>query len=236
MQSRFKHRYTMQAIIITLILALAGIGFAVYRLATATTYPDNNSAKIIGVLLDQSRGYVDFNQIEQEDIDFVYLRSTQGKSYFDDRYLENRDRLVVTQLDFGTAQYFSNESSVEEQFNYFREKVGRNTGILPVLIIPAADYHGAKFWRKMAEFTRLLKDSGDDAVVLARRTEVARYFGSQPVEFIAPTKKKPGLAQNYLFWRYTSTGRIRNMAQMDDLTMLSFMGSQSDYSQLVGRN
>lgn len=236
MQRKFQHRYTFHALIIALILTVAGIAFAVYQLSTSTTYPDNNSARIIGVLLDQNRGYVDFNKLEQEDIDFVYLRSTQGKSYFDDRYLENRDRLAGTKLDFGTAQYFSDESSVTDQFNYFREKVGKQTGILPVLVIPAADYSGAKYWKKMAQFTKLLNNSGDDVVVLANYKDTQGYFAGQSVRFMSPNKKKPTATQNYLFWRYTSTGRVKNMAQMSDLSMFCFIGSQTNYNQLVGRN
>ncbi len=235
MQKRFQHRFTLPAIITLLVLAILGSIFGFYQMTQTTTYPENNSAKVMGVLIDQNLGYVDFDSLSQADVDFVYLRSTQGKSYFDDRYLENRDRIQGTTMDYGTVQYFSDQSTALEQFNYFEDKVGTKTGRLPVLIMPAVETRSASYLKSLNQFAEMLIAKGEQIVLSGIKLADRSYFTNQNIYYMTAKAQLKPTDKNYLFWRYTTDGRVGHMDGMDDLTMYAFVGSQASYDRFLGK-
>lgn len=90
------------------------------------------------------------------------MRSTQGKSYFDDNYLLYRDQIQGTNLNFGTIIAYSDETSNQEQYQYFLNKVGTNTGSLPVMIVPAASHLTKSYWKRMGIFAQMINNLGKE--------------------------------------------------------------------------
>lgn len=90
---RYRHKYTFPSIIILLILAFSGLVWGYFNMKQNTTVPRGSNMSVLGIELDQTKDYIDLHKLEKNGISFVYLRSTQGKSYFDDNYLLYRDQL-----------------------------------------------------------------------------------------------------------------------------------------------
>ena len=130
----FRHRSTLPLIIISLFLVIGALLFAYRTLPKRTTLPTGSNLSVIGVKLDQYRASVDLHKLQAAGVSFVYLRATQGKSYFDDDYERYRSQIQGTNLAFGSVLYFSDESSVRAQYKYFNKKTANNTGSLPILL------------------------------------------------------------------------------------------------------
>ena len=81
-------------------------------------------------------------------------------SGFDDNYLLYRDQLQGTNLNFGTIISYSDETSNEEQYQYFLNKVGTNTGTLPVMIVPATSNLTKTYWQRMGRFAQMINNLG----------------------------------------------------------------------------
>ena len=230
---RFHHRYTLPLILTLLVVAITAlvVGFLNYN--KDTTLPSNSNTSAIGVELDQRFDYVDLHKLEHNGISFVYLRSTQGKSYFDDNYLSYRDQIQGTNLAFGTSVYFSNESTAVQQYQYFVKKVGSNTGTLPVMIIPAVQMSDASYLKSMAAFARLLQKEGKNVVVQVDY-KYHNYFPDK-TQFACASKSKPDKLE-YSFWQYTNDGRVNNVEGLEDkVTMFSYNGSITQYKQRYGQ-
>ena len=90
--------------------------FAYRSLPKRTTLPTGSNLSVVGVKLDQYRDSVDLHKLQAAGISFVYLRATQGKSYFDDEYDRYRSQIQGTNLAFGSVLYFSDESTVKAQY------------------------------------------------------------------------------------------------------------------------
>ena len=110
-------------ILTLLVLAVAGLFIGFLNFRRQTTLPSNSNTSAIGVELTQDFDYIDLHKLQANGISFVYLRGTQGQSYFDDNYLSCRDQIQGTKLAFGTEIYFSNQSTPQQQYQYFVKKV-----------------------------------------------------------------------------------------------------------------
>lgn len=120
-------RYWLKRLgIIGLLVGLIGIFF--WRFQNNQKYPIN------GVLLGQTDGYLDFDQLENQKYEFVYLEATKGASYFDDRFESNYQRANGSLLKVGVSHYFSFDSDAQNQFYYFKQQVGSQVGDLPIMI------------------------------------------------------------------------------------------------------
>ncbi|MFD1440408.1 GH25 family lysozyme [Lacticaseibacillus hegangensis] len=85
-----------------------------------------------GVALSQSDGSADFQALQSSGLAFVYLKSTQGASFFDDSFATNYQQASGSGLAVGVYHYFSFDSDPAAQADYFAAKVGKNFGTLPI--------------------------------------------------------------------------------------------------------
>ena len=153
----FRHRSTLPLIIISLICVICALFFAYRSLPKRTTLPTGSNLSVVGVKLDQYRDSVDLHKLQAAGISFVYLRATQGKSYFDDEYDRYRSQIQGTNLAFGSVLYFSDESTVKAQYRYFNKKTNSNTGSLPILLeaAPGSNSNKLSFWKHMGQLATL---------------------------------------------------------------------------------
>ena len=83
---RYHHKYTLPAILTLLILAIAFLLIGFFNLKKQTTLPPSSNSSAIGIQLNQDVDYVDLRKLQSNGISFVYLKATQGRSYFDENY------------------------------------------------------------------------------------------------------------------------------------------------------
>ncbi|WEV71308.1 GH25 family lysozyme [Lactobacillus sp. ESL0785] len=231
---RFHHKYTLPAILMMLLIVVSLLLVGLANFKKQTTLPPDANSSAIGVELNQSYGYVDLHELQANGISFVYLRSTQGRSYFDDDYLSYRDQILGTKLAFGTSIAYSNESTPQEHYRYFVKKVGGDTGSLPILIEPAVSERKLSYIKQMAAFTRILERSGK-LVMVDLAVKYKSYFPAD-VKFMTDSKKEPNKLQ-YSFWRYTNNGRVNNVHELESggVAMLAYNGTVAQYKQKYGQ-
>ncbi|MDF7672295.1 GH25 family lysozyme [Lactobacillus sp. ESL0701] len=231
---RFHHKYTLPAILLMLAIALALLFNGLVNLKKQTTLPPDANSSAIGVELNQDYGYVSMHELQANGISFVYLRSTQGRSYFDDDYLAYRDQILGTKLAFGTSVAYSDESTPQQHYTYFMKKVGSNTGSLPIMVIPAVSERRLEYIKQMAQFTNMLVNTGK-RVMVDLPVKYKKYFPAG-VLFITASKREPNKLQ-YAFWQYTTNGRVKNVRELEDggVVMLAYNGTVTQYKQKYGQ-
>lgn len=94
--------------------------------------PDAKTYPVLGVMLDQTDGIQDFPTLQKNHVQFVYLKATEGASYFDDEFATNYDRVNGSGIRVGVYHFFSFDSTAEAQFNQFNRQVGSDLGDLPI--------------------------------------------------------------------------------------------------------
>ncbi|WP_223896848.1 GH25 family lysozyme [Lactobacillus huangpiensis] len=230
---RFHHKFTLPAILILLIVAIGLLIVGIANMHKQTTLPPNGNSSAIGVELNQNYGYVDLHELQSNGISFVYLRSTQGRSYFDDDYLSYRDQILGTKLAFGTIVAYSNESTPLQHYQYFLKKVGTDTGSLPIWIEPAIDNYDLTYIKQMAQFSGMLQGL-NKRVMVDIPVKYKKYF-PHGVQFITGGKKAPNKMQ-YSFWRYNNDGRVKSVRNLESgVVMLTYNGTVTQYKEKYGQ-
>lgn len=124
---RKRRRWLLVAAVVAL-LAAAGLGGWLWsqRRTGVAKYA------VRGVVVSQSDGNADFQALQSEGLRFVYLKGTQGASFFDDTYSTNYEQATGSGLAVGVYHFFSFDSDPAAQARYFATKVGKNLGTLPI--------------------------------------------------------------------------------------------------------
>lgn len=130
--------------IITWLLIIIGIiATAIVWFTAKPIYTETSSVpagfSIQGVAINQTSGYVDYNNLASNNIDFAYLRATSGTSFSDDSYQSSYDRAKEANLKVGTIQVFDSGDDAAAQAQYFINKIGDNIGQLPIAVYVTSD-------------------------------------------------------------------------------------------------
>lgn len=231
---RFQHRFTLPLILTFLVLALAGILVGFFNYQRQTTLPSNSDNSVIGVQLNQEMANIDLHQLQANNVSFVYLQATQGRSYFDDKYLTYREQLLGTKLAYGTIVRVSDESSASQQFAFLRKKVGRQTGSLPVLLQPAVTERRKRYLSTFEALAQQLEAAGKRVIVELNYRRYHRYFRGG-TSFMATGAREPNQIR-CSFWRYTNEGHVKNVNGLErNVVMYSYNGTVQQYKQKYGQ-
>lgn len=96
--------------------------------------------EVCGVDVSHYQGDIDWNKMADEDIDFAYIKATEGSSHVDEKFDQNWSDISQTDLYYGAYHFFSFESAGETQAQNYISAVGSLDGKL----VPAVDveYYG----------------------------------------------------------------------------------------------
>ena len=125
--------------IITLIVSmLAVIGVSAAALLYFGIIQINNPPKdkypIRGVDVSAYQGDVDWSVLSNQDIDFAFIKATEGSRYTDERFTENLENASKTDLKIGAYHFFSLESSGKSQAEHFCNTVQTVNNMLPPVV------------------------------------------------------------------------------------------------------
>lgn len=224
---------TLPAILTLLVVAIAGIIIGFCNFQKQTTLPQDTNPSAVGVELNQTLDYVDLHKLEDNGVSFVYLKATQGRSYFDDDFLSYRDQILGTKLAYGCIVTYSNESTSKQQYDYFENKVGKNTGSLPILVEPVTSNLTKKYLQSMSNFVKLLQKANKQVMVEVDH----KYYKQFPTRtlYMATGKNNPD-EMKYSFWKYTTDGHVKDVDGLsDNIVMFTYNGTAQQYKERYGQ-
>lgn len=107
----------------------------VYNGTIALNNPSEEEFPVRGIDVSEYQGKIDWNELSNQNIDFAFIKATEGSGYTDIYFEYNFSEIQKTGLDFGAYHFFSYDSSGKTQADNFINAVGDYCGTLP----PAAD-------------------------------------------------------------------------------------------------
>lgn len=105
-----------------------------------------NKYEIRGVDVSHYQGDIDWGKMADENIDFAYIKATEGSRYVDEKFYANWENIAQTDLCYGAYHFFSFDSAGETQAKNYISTVGSLDGkLIPVVDV---EYYGDKESRK----------------------------------------------------------------------------------------
>lgn len=223
MHLRNKHkRIAILSSAFMIIMLIAGILF--YNRIIRINTPSEEEYPVRGVDLSSYQGEVDWDVLSKQNIDFAFIKATEGSTHIDPYYKYNIENALKTHLRVGSYHFFSFESSGSQQADNFIANVAKTENMLPPVVDIEfyADYKSnppdkenvRKNLKEMLE--KLENYYGMKPIIYATGTSYRHYISGSFSEYdiwIRDVYFTPSLADDreWTFWQYSDKERSRKI-------------------------
>ncbi len=210
-------------------------------------FPDSRPAHlryaIHGLDVSHHQDAIDWADVSGDDVDFVYIKATEGSDWIDPRFEENWSGADQAGIARGAYHYFRFCRTGEEQATHFLATVPPQSSTLP----PAVDveYTGncgrqrgpESIRAELKAFIDIVSDAYGRTPLIyadsdAYRRLVTGHFDDVPL-WIPTLGEEPGLPDNrdWTFWQHNHQGEIAGITGHVDLNV--FVGSRLSFARLA---
>ena len=210
-----KRRKILKIISLILIIFIILV-VLVYMKIIILNHPSNEKYEVSGIDVSHYQGQIDWKVMETKNIDFAFIKATEGSQTVDEYFNDNWRNARKTTIPIGAYHFFSFESSAETQANNYISTVGSLNGSLPPVI--DFEFYGTyennppNIDKTRAELHNMLnileKYYGKKPIIYATRKTYKMYikdeFEGYPL-WIRNVYYSPDLDMNnkWVFWQYT---------------------------------
>ena len=175
-----------------------------------------------GVDVSRHQGRVDMGTLARQGVRFAWIKATEGMTYTDERFRENRESAEKAGVVWGAYHFFSFETPGERQAEHYIETVGDLAGAFP----PAVDVElygkrnadppdPADVRKELAAMLGALEKRYGVKPFLytfdreVRRTYLSGAFEAYP-KWVQSVDLPPRFngCPDYVFWQYSHRGRL----------------------------
>ena len=200
-----------------------------------------------GVDVSHYQGRIDWSKLARQDVDFAFIKATEGSSYLDECFFDNWEAAEKTDLYIGAYHFFSFDSEGEKQAEFYIETVGNLSGKL----VPAVDveFYGDKESNPpakeevVAELKKMLAALEDyyqvKPVIYSTYTVYDKYIRGEFEEYplwIRNVYYPPfgNLGNEWTFWQYTDTAVLEGYEGTEKyIDMNVFKGTTGEVNELI---
>lgn len=171
-----------------------------------------------GVDVSHYQGDIDWQILQRNQIDFAYIKATEGSSHIDEKFEVNWQEASKTNVTIGAYHFFSFDSPGKEQAEGFIDSVGNLSGKLPPVV--DIEYYGNREANPPDEET-VIENLQEMLDVLEQKYQVKpiiyttykvykKYirdnFEAYPL-WLRNVYYIPNLdlSENWVFWQYSDT-------------------------------
>ncbi|MCM1385801.1 MAG: glycoside hydrolase family 25 [Bacillus sp. (in: Bacteria)] len=206
--------------------------------------------EVRGVDVSHYQGDIDWEKLAGQDLDFAFIKATEGSSHIDECFYDNWNDAEKTKLFIGAYHFFSFDSDGERQAQFFIDTVGDLDGkLVPVVDVefygdkeknPPATEEVAAQLKKMLD---TLEEYYQVKPVIYTTYQVyddyiKDTFAEYPL-WIRNVYYQPLLTaeSGWTFWQYTDTAVLEGYQGTEKyIDMDVFRGSREELEKLcVGR-
>ena len=222
-------------------------GMLIYQKKIKINHPTEADYPVRGVDVSYYQGQIDWQVLAEENIDFAFIKATEGSGHIDTKFEENWEQSGKTDLKRGAYHFFSFESRGEAQAEHFISVVPKEEGMLsPVVDI---EFYGNRFYNKpdveetRAELQSLLDVLeayyGVKPLIYATESSYSTYirgaFDEYPLwirnVYFSPNMGMPG---KWTFWQYDSEARLRGYSGEEKYIDLNvFHGKEAEWMNFL---
>ena len=139
-------------------------------------FAQDNKKESFGIDVSHHNGKINWKQVP--DVDFVYVKATEGTTYVDPMYKQNIKGARAKKLRVGAYHYFRTTSPVQKQFENYKLHVKKSD----IDMIPMVDVEECKKWStvqfqdSLMRFIQLVKSHyGKAPMIYSVNTLYNRY-------------------------------------------------------------
>lgn len=215
----------------------------VYNGIVLLNNPSSEEFPVRGVDVSVYQGKIDWQKLSEEDIQFAFIKATEGSGYVDDKFSQNYENAQKTGLRIGAYHFFSYDSSGETQAENFINTVPKTDDMLPPVI--DVEFYGDKKEnlpdkdKTQNELDKLISKLeeyyGKTPIIYATEKSYELYIADKYDNcdiWIRNVYTKPKLSdeREWTFWQYTNKEQLSGYSGDEKyIDMNVFNGNESDF-------
>lgn len=203
--------------------------------------------EMTGVDVSRYQGTIDWAELAGQDLDFAFIKATEGSGHIDECFYDNWQEAGKTALHIGAYHFFSFDSDGESQAEAYIDTVGSLNG----KIAPAVDveFYGDKadnpppkdeVVKQLGEMLRKLEEHYQTKPIIyttykAYDTYIKGEFEEYPL-WIRNVYYQPlfSLGDRWVFWQYTDTAVLEGYEGTEQyIDMNVFRGTEEELKNLL---
>ncbi len=195
---------------------------------------------VTGIDVSAHTGKIDFARIRKQDIDFVFIKATEGAYFVDANFETNYRNAKLNNIPVGIYHFFSFNVNGKEQANHFYVNlIGKTPGLPYVLDIEEwanqYDISTDKVISEIMSFIAVLNSKGSHKIIFySNESSYEKYlkdhFDGYDI-WICSFKKAPDLDRKWTFWQYSHKGKLDGAKGWVDLNV--FNGNMSQWEKYM---
>lgn len=241
-----KHRKVLVPVIVAIaFLFLAVMGILVWQGVVLLNNLPQEQYPVRGVDVSSYQGEIDLETLSSQDIQFAFIKATEGSSYVDPYFSTNYQNAQATSLRIGAYHFFSYDSSGASQAQNFISNVPAIPNMLPPVV--DVEFYGDK--------EKNLPDAAETQAQLDNLlSALENHYGIKPILYATEKSYRLYLANRYdsydiwirnvitsptlsdnrdwTFWQYTNRERLEGYNGKEKfIDMNVFYGTQDQFMQ-----
>ena len=208
--------------------------------------PMKKEYHIMGINVSSKQGKIAWDAIAMQNIDFAFIRATEGKSLVDTNFRENFDNAYASQIDAAPLHDLTFSSSGAEQAEAFIKAVGdkKDRQLPPVVQIRLYGKYVAVPPKRqevadiLKDFCQKIKDKyGCAPIIMTDEKLYEKYiFGdySDSKLCIRSVYSKPNDEnQSFMFWLYNPKTRLNGCETDEYMDKITILKSENEYYDML---
>ena len=205
--------------------------------------PSTDAYPVRGVDVSSHQGEIDWPVLADQDIQFAYIKATEGSSFVDKKFHFNWDNARQTALKVGAYHFFSYDSSGSTQADNFINTVPKTSDMLPPVI--DIEFYGDKeknppktenVQKELSVMLDKLETHyGVKPVIYATGKSYSLYISGDYDEYdiwIRNVYTKPSLQddRSWIIWQYSHKEKLQGYNGTEKfIDMNVFNGTQEEF-------
>lgn len=223
-------KYRIQAAI-AVIAIIAGGGWWIYnRYFSERANPSLVEYPVRGIDISAHNGTIDFDALAGADIDFAYIKATEGTDFIDRSFVRNARELRRKEIPAGAYHFFRFDSDGEMQaWNFMRALRGREFQLPPAIDLEEwtnpDDLSTRQIISELHRMLTLLKAEGFNPIIYTNKNGYQRFVKTHLSDYPLwicsfSDPPLPGNAE-WDIWQFSHRGSIPGIDGMVDLNTIN---------------
>jgi lysozyme len=209
------------AVLSLLVTSAAILSLLVWNGEILINNPSRKYYPVRGVDVSAYQGSIDWSLLASQNIDFAFIKATEGSCFTDRNFVFNYSEALKTDLRVGAYHFFSFESGGDTQAAHFINTVPKTENMLPPVI--DLEFYGG-FSEENVERDKIVNELdkmiaalyshyGMHPIIYTAEEEYALFleggYENNPI-WIRGVYSKPVISDSrkWTFWQYTNRARL----------------------------
>jgi lysozyme len=230
------HRWIKILIAVILALLAVELGMIAYdRWFAEGAVPDRSLYPSRGIDISHHNGDINFDKLssKEADVDFVYIKATEGTDFVDPEFIGNARRSVASGIPTGAYHFFRYDTDGEMQaLNFLHAMRGRGFKLPPAIDVEdwgnPDGHEKALIVERLRALTDALMKAGYTPIIYTNIDGYHRLirgnFDNLPLwisSFSYPPLDTDPENRCWTIWQYSHRGDIRGISSPTDLNVIN---------------